>query len=167
MTARKSTWFFGWLDGVLALVTEGHLTRTEAHVLIRLARHGDGATGDNCRPLITTLMRECALGLDGVRDALAKGRELGVIVLVKRGGGQGESARGTTYRMAPPSGWAVQLRGVEPTELEASGGDSGGNSAPNSAPNSGGNSGGSSPPPYQGYQGYQGYQRYPGYFLIL
>ena len=115
MTAKpaKGGWsFFDWYDALLSLVTDRHITRTDFVVLARLARYGDGATGEKCRPTLDTLGRLCACGGEQVGKSLKRGQSLGVIRLVRRGGGYGEHAHGSEYALVAPALWTIPNSGT-------------------------------------------------------
>lgn len=91
-----------WKDDLRAKLFEQlrrrSLTPSQAIALICLADSADFHTVENARPSIATLAARCAVSTKTVERALKLGRELGVIQLVRRGGGSGQNSRGRTYR---------------------------------------------------------------------
>lgn len=94
---------FTWMRAVYGCTEARRLSATHAAVVILLLDYADYSTGENARPTVPTLARRTGLGERAVRYALKAGVKVGVLVEGPRGGGQGDSARGTTYRLTIPN----------------------------------------------------------------
>lgn len=138
---------FAWLKACHAMLETGELTRTDFAILFDLSQHCKYGTPDGARPTVPTLSRRAGMhDQEGkqVKDALSRAKKLGLIVAIKRGGGTGESARGTLYRLTMP------ISGATPPEFNEDDLNSEAGASQINGLNSGGNSGGNSgavPPP--------------------
>jgi AraC-like DNA-binding protein len=90
-------WKFRLDAALFDLLEKRQITAQHVVVLLCLAKHADWTTGRNARPGVETLARKCGVSEKTVRRCLADGEQLGLITMVRRGGGTGMSARGNTY----------------------------------------------------------------------
>lgn len=147
MTEKAGWNVFDWLNACRAMVEAGKLTRTDFIVLFDLSQHCKYGTPDGANPTVSRLSRRVGMhDPEGkqVKDALSRAKRLDLIVVIKRGGGTGESARGSLYRLTMPNS------GATPPEFNEEDLNIGATASEFDGLNSGGNSGGNSgavPPP--------------------
>ncbi len=104
-------------------------------MVLALLKFCDNKTGENAWPTVSTLSRRTGLCERSVRYALKAGVEAGVLIEGRRGGGQGSSAKGTTYHLTSLNS------GIELPELTETHSGSVVPQSKNSGANSGTNSG--------------------------
>lgn len=92
---------FAWFQAVVeaAADKDTKVRHSAVAVAVILQDYAHYGTPFGARPTVPTLARRTGLGESTVRQALASMEDAGLIVEVKRGGGTGDSARGTEYAL--------------------------------------------------------------------
>jgi hypothetical protein len=128
MTTTKSGWGYGWITTLLRYVAAGDLTHGEVVVLLCLRDHSNYRDGRDARPGNELLAQEARVSGKTVQRALADGVRLGLIEQVRRGGGAGDSAQASSFRIVPidehsrppePADDDAELRPIETSDDRA------------------------------------------------